>query len=490
MKKLNLICASIALLAAGAANAGTAVSTATKIAVENFGGSAANQDTLAVLGAPISYSMSTITAVNSGSTVYFTVRLTGGKFAAAPGATNFTFGGQACIAGAATTANPSCAVTASTDKSTIKVAVTTAASYTLGLGAFTWTPIAADINTVNATLAAVGGKVSAAIGLVTLNPTAIEATDTQATIDAPVATGDLAVGAKAVNGVVAASAYTGKIDLTVSPAASDFTTPNYAVLGSYKFTDLAAGGVKIRSGASDYTLANGSAASANAGASVVVTPGATQSFPVGSVVSLHTNVTCSAAVAATTTATVTAGNAATAKTVTTTTALTTGTEYFVCITKPTATNLATPIQATIAATVIPGSTNDLIASASGLGYNLGYNGSTVDVLTYWPGALDAYAYKGYLRITNTGSVKANVSLAHVSPADGTVGTAKVIIADLMPGQSKLISTVAIDAVVGVAPSNLESGRVKVTAPTDGLRVQSLLQTGADAPIEYRANNGL
>lgn len=499
MKKLNLICASIALLAAGAANAGTAVSTATKIAIENFGGSAASQDTLAVLGAPISYSMSTITAVNSGSTVYFTVRLTGGKFAAAPAATAFTFGGQACIVGAATANNPQCAVTLSTDKSTIKVAVTTGTSYTLGLGAFTWTPVAADINNVNSTLATVGGKVSASIGLVTLNPTAIEATDTQATIDTPLASGDLAVAAKAITGTVSASGattYTGKIDLTASPAGSNYTVTNVvngnvnftadtAMLGSYKFKNASAGTAKQLAGVNDYTITAGSGNATNTGVSVVVTPGSGQAFPVGSTLFLSASNVCAAALAGSTTGVLTTTNAGTAKTLTTATAVINDTDYFVCVTKPTGTgNTAAPIQATIAATVATTATNDSIGVASGSGYNLQYNGSTVNVYSYWPGALSNYNFTGYLRVTNTGSVSADVSLAHISPTDGTAGTSKVIVSALAAGKTVLLQTKDVDATVGAAPTGVTVGRARVTAPTDGLRVQSLLQFNSGNLVEF------
>ena len=487
MKKLNLICASIALLAAGAANAGSAVSTATKIAIENFGGSAANQDTLAVLGAPISYSMSSITAVNSGSTVYFTVRLTGGKFAAtitAGGSVgNFTFAGQGCSTNATAT-NPGCVVTRSTDGSTIKVAVTTAASYTLGLGAFGWTPAAADIVGVNSTLATAGGLVSASIGLVTINPSSIEAADAQQTIDSPLATGNLATGVKAVNGAISASSYAGKIDLTASPAASNYTTAGYAILGQYTFTDVAGAGAKIRSGASDYTLANNSAAAANTGATVTVTPGAGQAFPIGAVLKLSSSNTCASALTGSTIAAVTSGNASAAKTMTTTDVVTTGTPYYVCMGAPSAGNTAAPLQATIAATVTNTvTTTDSIGSASGTGYNLGYNGSTVDVQTYWPGALSTAGFNAFLRITNTGSVAAAISAQHYSTAGALTGTAQILAVAKLPtgtlaaGQTVLIPTSQIDGLIGAAPSGFESGRIRISAPTDGLRVQSLLQNG-------------
>lgn len=494
MKKLNLICASIAaLFAAGAVNAGTAVSTPTKIAVENFGGSAAAQDALTILGAPISYSMSTITAVNAGSTVYFTVRLTGGKFAAVPAVTQFSFAGQACSAGAATTANPLCAVTRSADHSTVKVAVTTGASYTLGLGAFTFTPAATDIDSVNTTLGTVGGKVSASIGLVTLDPASIQSTAAQETIDAPLASGDLAVAARAITGAVSASSYTGKIDLTVTPAASNYTTAGYAILGQYKFTNADPGTAKILDGSADYTLARGSAggASPNTGATVTVTPGAGQAFPIGSTVKLSSSATCANTLGGAASVSITSANAATAKTLTTTTVVADNTAYYVCVSAPSVGNTAAPIQATISATVSPAAANDSIQAASGTGYSLGYNGSTVDVQTYWPGALSTAGFTGYLRLTNTGSVSAVITGQHFNAAGALAGTpAPLDIAGKMPGgtlaagQSVLLTTAEVDAVLGAAPTGLSAGRLRLTAPTDGLRVQSMLQSGNGVLVEF------
>lgn len=491
MKKLNLICASIALVfGATAATAGTlstAVVGGTVFATENFGGSTSAVTDTITPGA-VTYSMTSITAVNAGASVYFTVRLNGGKFAAAPAGTTFSFAGQA--GGVDITA-----VTLSTDKSTALVRVTSAGSVNIGLGAFSYAPAASNIDNVNTTLAAAGGVVTVSIGLTAIAPTAFEATDALATVDAPVPTSNLAVAAKAVSGAVAASATTTKIDLAALPAASLFTggVSARATLGQVMFTNVA-GLQNRRDVGADYTLAAGSAPSANTGVTVTVTPGAGQSFPTGSTLTLNSADTCllgtDLATTGTGTVAFTGVTALTAKVVSTTVPVGTAAPVYVCMLPPSAGNTATPITATLSAVVAPGSTKDLIATASGTGYALDYNGSSVDVLTYWPGALDAFSYKGYLRITNTGSLAANVSFAHVNKDTGALFNAAVIIANLLPGQSKLISTVAIDAVAGVAPSNLESGRARVTAPTNGLRVQSLLQTGADAPIEYRANNGL
>ena len=499
MKKLNLICASIAVLCATAASAGTlttAVPNGTIFATENFGGSTSAATDAIVPGA-ITYSMTNITAVNSGATVYFTVRLTGGKFNAAPGFAAFSFAGLSCGNGfgAAAAGVPGCTVALSTDKTTLLVAVRTAESYTLGLGAFTYTPAAGNINSVNTSLAAAEGTVSATIGLTTSAPAAYEFADAQGTVDSPLATAVIAKAKVAITGAVEATSSVVKIDLTAAGGAGTAFTAEAggkAPLGDVRFKNVS-GTQNVRAGNADYTLANNNGG-ANTGVVVTVTPGAGEKFPEGSTFVLNTNVNCGGGTDLATTVApagaVTVANAATARTLTTTVPVVDDTPVFVCLGAPAAGKTATPLTVTLSATVTPNTTTDLIASVTGTGYALGYNGSSVDVLTYWPGKLDAFNYKGYLRITNTGSVPANVSLAHVGVDDGVIGTPKVIIASLLPGQSKLMSTKAIDDIVGPNPSNLESGRARVTAPTNGLRVQSLLQTNNDAPIEYRANNGL
>ena len=481
MKKLNLICASITLaFCATAATAGTlstAVVGGTVFAAENFGGST-SVATDAVTPGTVTYSMTTITAVNAGASVYFTVRLAGGKFAAAPALNRFSFAGQAAGVDIVS-------ATLSTDKSTVLVRVTSFGSVNIGLGAFAYTPAATDIDSVNTTLAAAGGVVTVSVGLTTTAPTAYEATDALATLDAPVPSATLATSAKAINGVISASASTTKIDLTASPAASAFTAAR-ATLGKIEFTNVAST-QNIRAGNADYTLLAGSGGAVNTGVSVVVTPGAGQAFPIGSTLTLNTAETCLVGTDLTTTGSGTTAftsvTALTAKTVATTTAVATATPVYVCMLPPSAGNTAAPLTASLAATVAPASTKDLIATASGTGYALDYNGSVVEVTSYWPGALNAFSYKGYLKITNTGTVTAQISGQHRNNAGALTGTATPLIT-LAAGESTLMSSVQIDALLGPNPSNLTQGRIRISAPTNGLRVQSLLQTGNDAPIEY------
>ncbi|MBC7704961.1 MAG: hypothetical protein H7274_13585 [Rhodoferax sp.] len=489
MKKLNLICSSIAIMCASVASAGTLTPAGTVFATQNFGATfpATGANSFVVPGT-VTYSLTSITAVNAGATVYFTVRLTGAKFAGLPATSAFSFAGKA----------PGTDIGArnvSADGTTLEVAVTASTSVNIGLGAFSYTPQATDISSAGATLATVGGKIDVSIGLTTsaaANAAALDSANPLSTLDLPLPSATLATSASAITGSVTPLPATGsgvKIDLTTVPPGADFTLGNtgLASLGTVKFTNVTGTQAVATTLGADYTVA-----SSNGGFTVTVTPGAGQAFPVGTVLALHTGLVCSAPDLNTTgsgTVAFTAGNASAAKVLTTTTVITSGQEFSVCLSDPTGTNVATPITVGLTAATVPANAASAPVVASGTGYALEYNGANVDVLTYWPGGLDAFSYKGYLRVTNTGTVTANVSFAHVNKDTGALSPSVVIIANLAPGQSKLISSVAIDAVAGVAPSNLESGRARITAPTNGLRVQSLLQTGNSAPIEYRANTG-
>jgi len=264
MKKLNLIAASAALLVTGLANAGSltaATSGGTVFAAENFGGgtSASAQNALGIKPGSITYSTSGITAVNAGSSVYFTVRLAGGLFGATPVASDFSFGGS--------TSNAIGTITVSSDKTTVLVQATanTSNGVTLGLGAFSYTPsgtgTSAEINNVSSTLATVGGQVTATVGMTTTAPSSIEASTAQTTVDLPLASAVVAVSAAAESGAVSGTNTAGtKIDLTVSPAGSKFTGAATSVaLGSVTFTDVTGTQSNITTGA-DYTLASGSTA--------------------------------------------------------------------------------------------------------------------------------------------------------------------------------------------------------------------------------------
>ena len=115
--------------------------------------------------------------------------------------------------------------------------------------------------------------------------------------------------------------------------------------------------------------------------------------------------------------------------------------------------------------------------------SLATNGSQVDVNAYWPASLAASGYAGYVRVINTGTLAAPISMAYINPTTGVVGTAAVVIASLPAGASQMVSSSVIEAAVGASPFGTSAGRVRVTAPTNALRTQSFIQVGNNAPQE-------
>lgn len=480
MKKLNLICASIAVLLGANAHAGVltaAVTGGTPFAIENFRGAAVGQELLNVTPGSLSYSLSTITAVNGGGAqIFFTVRLVGAKFVAAPLIGTFSLAGTPLVAPGPGVAGG--AVSLSTDRSTALVTITNnGPTLTLGLGAFSYTPAATNINDVNVTLSTVGGQATASIGLTTVAPASLEATTALTTVDGPLPVAAIAVGAKAITGTVSAlPTYTGRIDLTATPPGSTFTTGATVALGSVTFTNNT-GVQNIRSAASDYTLANGSAGTANTGMTVTITPAAGQSFPIGSVLSLTTDQACLVPVAATTgtgTVAFTSVTAPTPKVLTTTTAVATTVASFVCLSAPSAGNTATPLTATLAADVAEAAPTDFVDVVTGTGFALNFNGSQVDVKNYFPNGLASFGYGSFIRINNTGTVAAVVSGAFIHQITGVVGGSFPLTGSMAAGSSVTLTGAVIESVLG-APGSADRPRLRLTAPTNALQVQYYLQ---------------
>ena len=482
MKKLNLICASIAVLCSAAANAGTltaATTGGTVFAIENFRGTtSAAAD--GIRPGVISYSMSNITAVNPGATVFFTVRLAGGQFAAAVATPanigNFTFAGAPLVVpGGAVVSG---VVTRSTDGTTVQVAVTngTVNTITLGLGAFGFAPAVNDIQSVNSTLSVVGGTVTATVGLNTVSQT-IEASTPQTTVDVRLATATIAVAAKAITGTISSlPGYNGRIDLSATPPGSIFTVTPGVALGSATFVNNA-GIQNVRAGAgADYTLANGNGG-VNTGAVFTITPGA-GAFPIGSTLSLNSAQDCAGGTTVVSTGSgivaFTAVTAVTAKTLTTGVAVVNNTPTFVCLSAPSAGNTATPITPMLTVDVTEASATDLIDNATGTGYALGFNGSQVDVKTYYPASLSIFGYQSFIRIINTGSAAAVVSGAYIAENTGVAGTSFPLTGSIAAGGAVVVTGAQIANVLGNIGS-ADRPRLRLTAPTNSLVVQYYLQ---------------
>lgn len=480
MKKSNVILqaaiASALFAMAGSATAGTLSTANTAFATELF--KAGATDVVLTPGA-ITYSTSSSITANPGTPLYFLVRLENGTFTGTPGVAEFKLGGV--VAGAAANATaPGLVVTPSTDKTTLELAFTTMTGSTtlLGLSAMTWTPAAGTVTGSNAVLSTAGSTINAT-SVLTLSATAsYEATDALPTsVDLPTATGTVATSTKAIAGAVSAlSGYTAQIDLTASPTASLYTigvtpvtTTAGVALGSVTFTTTA--GRKNAATTADYTLELDSASTASA-ATITVTPGTGEAFPIGAVLRADiTANTCLDANAVGALAAVTATDATTAKTITVpNTSVTSGTEIFVCMTEPSAGNTAAPITATLSAATVPPTAADQTVTASGTGYALGYNGQTRNVQLYVPASKTGFAQN--IRVVNTGAVAAPVSVAMYGE-DGTLHGSYTT-ASLAAGESTRITQGVLEAGVGYAPAATERPRLVVTSPTNALDVQSLM----------------
>lgn len=469
---LSTAVASALLTMAGAANAGTLSTANTTFATENFGSTFASATT--VIPGAMTYTMSAATNVNSGSPIYFVVRLTNGKFVTGPVAGSVKFAGTA-PAGAY-------AGTISNDKTTWQATITPTAGASLGIGAFSYTPAAGEINSVgNLGTAGTSVGVSVSVATASTSTTTLDSTNAlPTTVDAPVATGNLATSANGIGATLdpTMSAYAGRIDLTATPPSSGYrntagTVLTAVALGSVQFKDTTGTQAQVGNSATDYTVASGSTSGAITNALIDVTPGASQAFPLGATLSVDiTNSACTTTTAATTAFTATTSVTKATITVPATSVIS-GTSIFVCMTAPSTGNTASPITPTITATLTPANTADLGRSISGTGFPLVLNGSQVDVRNYVPAALTGWT--NYLRIINTGSVATPITAAVINESTGVVGTAGTLISSLAAGAATTLSATQIEAVIGAQAATARP-RIRIAGSTNGLDVQNFLFT--------------
>lgn len=455
-----------ALLAAFGANAGTLAGGTQNFAAEAFKGTTATDANTAITVGAVTYTVSTTSGivVNSGGTLSYYLRLASGTFTAAPAATEFA----TSIAGF-TVGTP----VLSADSTTVMVPLTATSDVNIGLGStVTFTPAATKIAGVKTALGAVGGTVSATGVLALGAATAPNATVAlPASIDGAAPTAVIAKSVQAITGVVSnLPTNTDKIDLNATPSASAYTpAATYAKLGSVTFTDAAAA---VTPAGTTFDIAT---ANASLTVPVMVTPAASQSFPVGAVLSASLTTTCASPIAPVTPFTTTTASAAATISVPIA-SVTSGAPVYVCLSAPSANNVATPISPTITATLA----NSAVATAgqtqvTGAGYALGYNGTQIDVSNYLPIVLATSGFEQYLRIANTGSREAAVSVALIDQDTGVVGASAPVVT-LKPGASKTIRGSDIEAALGVTLAAEARPRLRVTAPTTGLTVQNMLMT--------------
>jgi len=455
------------LVAGGVALAGTTTATNTKYASEAF-----KAATLVSPGA-LNYTYTSPNGnVNVGVVVYFQVRLT-----------NAVFSQTGTISVGGTTTGVTSALSA--DNSTLQVTYTAPAATALGVNALV---LAANTAlTATTALGTPGATIGAQVNFSTVAATAsqlqstgtLPASGDGVTASVPWATTGQAITVATSNLGTLSPAYTNKIDLGANPTSSNYTTPGQISLGSVTIGTTTTPWKIAADGTTNYDWTR-----LNAGtmATVAVAPGASQSFPIGSVLKLDTtaNAACTGTLAGSTQSTVVTANASVANTLSIPyNANTAPVTYFVCMSNPSAGNIATPITATLTATTVPGTVStDLADSGTGTGYAVINNGQSATVRNYIPAAVTGYIQT--IRVINTGSLTTAVNVSVIDDVTGAVTSpATPVIASLVPGAAVRLSQAQIEAVTGAIAAT-QRPRLRFTAQTNGLEVQSLFNNANGA----------
>ena len=476
MKKRNLFLqtaiASALMVVAAGAQAGTMSGTAA-FATENFGPTSTAATGIATPAIVYTFNTPGGIVVNPAGVIFAYYRVSNGIYSTAP------LAGQFSTTTGLTIGTP----VLSSDSTTVRVPLTNpnavgGANITIGVGnTLTYTGIANAITNVNTVLNTASGTVSIQGSVSTTSATPNTGTATPADLDNGLSnTLVFATAKSAITAVVTPSSSltiveTAKVDLTSSSGAgARFTTPGNTLsnvnnalvlnLGSLMFTDVAA--VQRGNTANAYTTGSSTTALGLSGT-------VTGSFKTASTMALTTDTGC---------ATLVTGGAGTLNAGLTTftfaagTTPTTGTPNYVCLTVP-ATTGAIPANTPAASfSVAKSASTDAATTASGNLYALTNNGATVDVRTYIP--VGTIGYQSFLRVINTGTIGAAVTGQYVYQ-DGSFSTAAVLVTSLAASGSTTLTSTQIEAALG-APAVTAGARprVRITAPANGLNVQSFI----------------
>lgn len=486
MKKRNVIlhtAIASALLAMGvAAQAGTLTTTTKVFATQNFG-STTTATTEIVPGA-VTYTYSTPGGIvlNNGGVINAYFRLNNGAtFTAIP--TTADFSGTVATGLLLTKTS----VALSTDKTTLVLTLTnaTGANVTIGVGAtIVFTPAAtravANVNTVlntagNSVTMTASNSVLAALSGAGMNATVALPAD----IDGAAATAvSIASAASGIGATVTAPAATEtqKIDVTAATSQTLMTTgvatasTSLVNLGSFTFTDSTTAAMQLN-GTTTYSVANNGGAT---GVGAVVTGNFGSAATTGAVV---TGVTLSSTANCATP--LVAGAVASVNTAKTVATFTGGTKQasaapiYVCMlvngtaviptTNPTITTSLTPTAGAA----------EVAIAGSGTLYNLTLNGASVDVRSYIPAAATGYAT--YLRVINTGTSSAPISVAVIDPTTGVAGASSVL-GTLAAGAAKTYLASDVETALGTSLAATLRPRIRVSGPTSSLQVQSFMSS--------------
>jgi len=512
MKKSNVILnaaiASAMLAMVGSANAGALAGANTVFATEIFGPTMAATD--GIKPGAVTHTLTTTSGIviNAGGVIYYSIRLTGGTFKVAPLLAQLT--GTVLAVGGGGNGVVSNAVLSS-DRTTATFPITFTAAATLGVGStLIYTPIAAAIDSVNTTMATAAATVTAQSALSAITPVitapsttttpntgtamaadldgglttaATVATSTPAVVFAitPSSSFPLGYSLAAGTGVNQAGLLeTAKIDLTATSPGSRFTQPGATLSNANSTTVLNLGAVIMGNTANAQYKADGTTAYLINGSVTANTLGGTVvgTFKANSTMAMTTDAAC-----ATNVATAAAGTLNTANTTFTFAGSTVpgiaslegaSLPSFICLTTP-ATTGAITVGAPVATFGVTAAnhtaTTDAAQSATASLYSMALNGAQVDVRNYIPAGVAGF--QNIMRVINTGTVTADISVAVINEATGVVGTAGVVATAVPAGGVVRVNQAAIEAVIGAQATTVRP-RLRFTAPTNGMEVQALM----------------
>jgi hypothetical protein len=352
-------------------------------------------------------------------------------------------------------------------------------SYTVTTGA---NPVAlpATVNFANAKalsgpLAVTGGKINATVSVLSAGGALVETNSAAVAESAEAFTASI-VSSAALSPLPERS----RVDVTTSPTpgieftaettATDVTAPSTKVvnLGRVRVTETA--GVQLFSDGTTnvgFTAATIEALTVNVSGPFLVKTGTT--------LTLNDKASCAGADLQTITGpSATAANKFGPFSIDTLAALDGNKDVHICYTVPGTAAIPTG-QFTANATFDPGITlatdlTDEVIATTNI-YNLLLNGVQIDIRNYVPAG--AFGWFSAYRIINTGAVPAAVTGQFISPDGALLGSALPITGSIPVGGVRVLNATDVEGVLGAATAPAGVGpRLRLTAPTDSLRVQS------------------
>lgn len=127
-------------------------------------------------------------------------------------------------------------------------------------------------------------------------------------------------------------------------------------------------------------------------------------------------------------------------------------------------------------------------STGGNAYLLNSNGASVTVPAFVPSTGTAgNGYNTYLRVINTGTSTADISVSAYNSSTGVPGTASKLISQLPSGGSAMLDTNTVSTALGLTANSWNT--LTVSGPTSGLAVQPLLVNPTGVITNLSAVNG-